>query len=195
MADRARSPVPGEDDGPVAWIVPEIASLGVLVLAALLAAGGLATGIVSVLGSQQDALTGTQLTGQALENGASWGGALLAVALVGVLGVAWWQAGTYAAPGDPDLEAATRLWRAWQLRRFALIGLLLTAAGAVAGFVGVLITTLNVPLGVPPINWARDILEGASTLATVLVAAVGIWVGGQVSELVSIPDDVEEPDR
>lgn len=81
------------------------------------------------------------------------------------------------------------------LRRFALIGLLLAAAGAVAGFVGVLITTLNVPGGGgPPINWARDILEGASTLATVLVAAVGIWVGGRVRELVSIPYSVDEPE-
>jgi hypothetical protein len=182
----------------VEWSVPEVAATAVLVLVCLLAAGGLATGIITVTGNPHlFGSSGDQLAALGTEYGASWAGPLLAIALVAVLGVAWWQAETWAdAVNDPDADdaddasvGAVRLWRSWQLRRWAQFGLLVTAAGSVAGLAGALIASGNTPGGFgPPAMWAHDVLTGAEALGTLLVAAVGFWIASRVQGAASLDE-------
>ncbi len=164
----------------------------------VLAVGGLATGIITITGRAMPLPTSTQVAALGIENGAAWAGPLLAIALLAVLGVAWWQARTCSdTPGDTENgevpESSARLGRAWQLRRWAQVGLLLTSAGSVAGLAGTLISSDTAPgagFG-PPFEWSHDVLTGAYVLATLLVSAAGIWMGARVRDLVG---GVEEDD-
>ncbi len=179
-----------ELDGRLGWSVPEVAASAVLLVVGLLAAGGLATGIVTVAGDTSTlGLTTRQVAGSAIGTAASWANPLLAVALIGVLGVAWVQArssaiGVDGSDSSKQRQGATRTWRAWQLRRWALVGLLVTSAGSVAELVGALIMLTAPPgAGIPSFEWAHDILLGAGAITTLMVASAGIWIGARVREL------------
>jgi len=94
-----------EDEGfvqhRVPWEGPEAAAAAVLVGVTLLAAGGLGTGIarVEAFGTP---FPGLLVVWEAVQFGAQWAGALTAVALLGVLGVCWWQhRGWTEELGDP----------------------------------------------------------------------------------------------
>ena len=164
----------------VDWEVPEMAAVVVLVAVGLLVLGGLATGIAAAAGAPEAVGpgAGTVAAGSSIQLGAVWAEPLLAIVLLGVLGVCWWQVDAWsAAPNDSDPpEVAGHIRRGRQIALWVNAALILTLAGSVALFAGLLLTNSH-PGNLPSLVWSRDIYEAASVLAVATIAFGGIWAG------------------
>jgi hypothetical protein len=79
----------GESETILAWEVPEIAAIVVLVAFAVLVVGGLVAGIVASTGANGAFPATRQFTGQAITYGATWAEPLLAIALLAVVALCW----------------------------------------------------------------------------------------------------------
>ncbi|MDA8314648.1 MAG: hypothetical protein M0010_05670 [Actinomycetota bacterium] len=98
--------------------------------------------------------------------------------LLGVLGVCWWQVDAWSgALSDADPKEVTgHIRRGRQIARWVSVALVLTLAGSVALFVGLLLTNSHSG-SVPSLIWSRDIYEAASVLAVATIVIGGIWAG------------------
>ena len=171
--------VPTEEAGPgprLAWEVPEIAGAAILVSIALLIVGGLATGIaraVSTSGAWPG--PGNQQAWAAIQFGAQWASPVVAVFLLGVLGLCWWQKQGWrevveGSDGDEELsEAGAHLRRAQRMVVWTRVVLALTALGSIAFFAA----ELGVNEGS---DGTFDIYPGASTVAVVALFAGAVWI-------------------
>ncbi len=101
---------------------------------------------------------------------------LLAIVLLGVLGVCWRQVDTWSgAPNDTDpAEVASHIRRVEQIARWVNAALVLTFLGSVALFAGLLLPNSH-PGDLPSLIWSRDIYEAASVLAVAAIVSGGIW--------------------
>lgn len=172
-----------EDDSEMrpilAWEVPEIAAVVVLVAFAVLALGGLVAGIIFSTSIGGGFPATRQFTGEAITFGAAWAGPLLAIALLGVVGLGWWQIDTCKEAGDEeprrfdDHEVHGRMRRAWLIAVAAQVALILTVAGSIAALVG----TVLASLGGGAQNWSRFVIEGASLVGVLVIAAGGWKIG------------------
>jgi len=164
---------------PFAWEVPELIALAVLVGVAVLAVGGLATGIVRSF-SPTSSFAGSQDVWNAIEFGAQWANAILAAIVLGVLGVCWWQLEAWEeVREEPDSEndlseALGHIQRTRRIISCTGVALGATAAGSVAGFVAQIGTYGSNPL------WTLDILGAAEMLAVIVISGTGILVGRQL---------------
>jgi hypothetical protein len=169
----------------LAWEIPEIAAVAVLMAVGALIVGGLVAGIVA----STPTYVGTSArfaTGNAISFGAFWAGPPLAIALLGVVGLSWWQLETWRAASEPDderdqrAEAAGHMRRAHRISQWSQVALLLICAGAVALVVS---STLLSTGGVNSnsADWARVVVEAANLLAIVVVAGAGIWIARKVT--------------
>jgi hypothetical protein len=184
--------VGGETRATLSWEVPEIAAVVVLVAFGALTVGGLVAGIIFSTSTDGGFPATRQITGEAITFGAAWAGPLLAIALLGVVGLSWWLIETWGEAGDEeprqfdDLEVQGRMWRAWRIGMAAQIALILTVGGSIAALVG----TVMGSLGGGPQNWSRFVIEGASVIG-VLVLAVGGWkIGRSARARAGFPGDV-----
>lgn len=172
----------GNDDDarepPVDWEVPEIAAIAILVAVGLLVLGGLATGIAASAGAPAAFGPGAEAvaTGSAIQVGAVWAEPMLAIVLLGVLGVCWWHVDAWSgAVSDADrAEAAGHILRGRKIARWVSVALVLTLAGSVALFAGLLLTNSHSG-NVPSLIWSRDIYEAASVLAVATIVLGGMW--------------------
>jgi hypothetical protein len=120
------------------------------------------------------------LPGAAINFGATWAEPLLAVALLGVVGLSWWQIEAWGEMGEGEIhdtddpEALGHIERARRIGLAAEVALIVTLAGSVADLVG---PVIEIPWGGAR-NWARYIISGASVLG-VLAIAVGGWIIGR----------------
>jgi hypothetical protein len=95
------------------WEVPEIVGVALLVVTALLATSGLVTGIARSFSFPNGGFgePPIQLTWNAISFGAQWASPVIAVFLLGVLGLCWYQLQVWseliAAPGDDDDDEET----------------------------------------------------------------------------------------
>jgi uncharacterized membrane protein (DUF485 family) len=164
--------------GSVAWEVPEIAGVAVLVAFFVTVVGGLAMGIDVSVGQQAPYVDQMENTWNAIQFGASWAEPLLAIILLGVVGLCWWQVEAWSDELDEDTEeglaAFGHLRRARQISRWALGALILTATGAVADLIALI--GFNIPAHGGQVAWARVIGVGAATVATVVVVVAGLVV-------------------
>jgi hypothetical protein len=170
--------VTDEDDlGPptLPWEVPEIASIVVLVAFGALVVGGLVAGIV--LDTELNGPIQSQLTGEAIEFGTTWAEPLLAIALLGIVSLAWWQVEAWANKGEDsqydDYAARGHIERAGRIGLSAQAALLVTVAGSIAALVGE--TILNNGSGAG--GWSRDILAGAALVGVLAITTGGLWIG------------------
>ena len=145
----------------------------------LLAVGGLVAGIVASVGTDfAPAGAGTQITGVSIINGAAWANALFAVALLGVVGVGWWQAqawdearGREDDPADEG-EALGHIDRAHKICVWGVAALAVTLAGSVALLVGAILE------GGPSSDaqsWSQDVVEVANVLAVATMSFAALW--------------------
>lgn len=174
----------GDDDDArqprVDWEVPEVAATVILVAVGLLVMGGLATGIAAAAGAP-DAFGpgGRALTaGSSIQLGAVWAEPLLAIVLLGVLGVCWWHVDAWSgALNDIEpAEVAAHIRRGQQIALWVNAALVLTLVGSVAIFAGLLLTNSQ-PGNLPSLIWSRDIYEAASVLAVAAIVSGGVWAG------------------
>jgi hypothetical protein len=152
----------------------------------VLVAGGLVAGIVASAPSYGGGTPLRITVSTAISFGATWAGPFLAIALLGLVGLCWWQAEAWGAAIEPDdardrvAEAAGHIRRAHRISQWTQVALLLVCAGAVAQVVSsALLSTGGVAANA--VNWARIIVEVANLLAVLAVAGVGAWIGRKVS--------------
>jgi hypothetical protein len=169
----------------LAWEIPETAAVAVLVAVGALIVGGFVAGIMA--STSTDVGTPARFaTGNAIGFGAFWAGPPVAIALLGVVGLSWWQAETWSAASEPDderdqgAEAAGHMRRAHRISQWSQVALLLICAGAVALVVS---STLLSTGGVNSnsVDWARVVVEAANLLAILVVAGAGIWIARKVA--------------
>jgi hypothetical protein len=168
---------------PVAWEVPETIVAAVLATVTVLVVGGLATGIArvaSVSASSFPPGLNSQEIWNAIQFGSLWAGPVVTVIALGALGLCWWQTQAWAEAAearDPvgDVsEAEGHILRARLLARWAIVTLVVTAAGSVAYFVA------EVGLNSGGQVWPLDINAGASLLAVLVLLGGGVLVGRQL---------------
>jgi len=189
--DPGRAPDPNEArnrEPRLDWEVPEIVAVAVLVTVAVLAVGGLATGIARSV-TFQSPYTGFFSIWNAVQFGAQWAGPLIALAVLGVLGVCWWQLQAWAEViempdnSDDDLpEALGHMHRARLMISWAVGALGVTAAGSVAGFAAQVGQQGRIGLAWPP-----DLISGAGMLAVLVVVSTGVLVGRQLNHRYRTP--------
>lgn len=193
MPDEPPPPTPEVDDGSpwggyeeeggeprVPWEVPEVAAVVVLVAVGLLILGGLGTGIAATIGSTVPigAGAGTEVTGESIAFGTTWAGPLLAMVLLAVLGLCWWQVHGWAEVSAEveHHEASTHVLRGQRLAWWAKGALVLTLAGSFASLAGTMLTN-SAAVAEPALIWSRDIYDVASVLAVAVIASGGVWIG------------------
>jgi len=153
--------------------------VAVLVAFFVIALGGLATGI-DVSSSQQAPYLGDPMENiwNAIQFGASWAEPLLAIVLVGVVGLCWWQVEAWSEEIEearPEgVVAVGHVRRARRISRWAVGGLIVMTMGAIAGFVAMI--GFDVPSHPGRLAWSRVIGVGADTVATVVVVLMGLVV-------------------
>lgn len=177
------------------WSAPEVAAVAVLAAVGVLAAGGLAMGI-DVAATTPSPFSGSLVnTWTSITYGASWTGPVLAMALVAVAGLCWWQADRWAedaaddgpagdattddaATDDSAAEAVGHArWyvaRAMRLAVWDLAALALVTAASLALVASVVGLDVTEPVGQQ--GWARVIGVSADALAVILVSACGVAV-------------------
>jgi hypothetical protein len=175
-----------EDDAPprLPWELPEIVAVAVLVAFFLLVVGGLVTAIVTGTAPNGSPSPGNQLIGMAIQYGTEWAEPLLAVVLLAVLGLCWWQFQTWAdvaeTTGDDQqaFDAQGHIHRARQITIWTQAALALTALGSLAFFAGGVLSAT----GYSRFVWSHDFYEGASALAVIVLAGVGLLVGKRLGQ-------------
>jgi hypothetical protein len=180
---------PDEIDGSayrLAWEVPETGAVAVLAAVGVLMVGGLVAGVVAANSPSYGGGTPLRISvSTAISFGATWAGPLLAIALLAIVGLCWWQAEAWGAVSEPDheferaVEAVGHIQRAHRICWWAQAELLLVCLGAVALVVSsALLSTGGLNAGA--VNWVRIIVEVANLLAVLAVASVGAWIGRKV---------------
>jgi hypothetical protein len=158
-----------------------LAAVGVLVV------GGLVAGIVASTMSYGGITQGGAVAGNAIGFGAGWAEPLLAMALLGVVGVCWWQFEAWSDASEPDdgldrvVEVTGHIGRAKRISQWTQAELLLLCAGAVALVVGIVLQSIGVGSNADAVDWARIVIEVASLLAVLVVAGAGAWIGRKIT--------------
>jgi hypothetical protein len=170
----------------LAWEVPETAAVAVLVAVGVLMAGGLVAGIVAAGTPSYGGGTSLRIAAStAISFGATWAGPLLAIALLGIAGLCWWQSEAWGALSEPDeeskrtFEAVGHMQRAHRICQWTQIELLLICLGAVALVVSSTLLSTG-GLSANAVSWARIIVQTVNLLAVLAVASVGVWIGRKV---------------
>jgi hypothetical protein len=171
-------PEEGDPDSRLAWEVPEIVAGTILVSIAILATGGLATGIahdIATSGQFFPSGLDNQQVWSAVQIGAQWASPIVALILVGVVGLCWWQwQGWSEVMEDPERadelsEALGHLRRAQRMAMWNRVILVVTAIGSIAVFVA--------QLGIYGRSEATlDIYPGVETLAVMVLLAGALWI-------------------
>ncbi|MHB8264219.1 MAG: hypothetical protein ACYDGY_10850 [Acidimicrobiales bacterium] len=176
-----------DSEARLAWEAPEVAAVAVLVAVTVLIVGGLVSGIVAST-STYGPFPATQLiAGAVITAGAEWADSLVAVVLLGVIGICWWQSEAWADASEPDdehdrvLQAYGHVRRANRISVLAQGALFLTCAGAIALLVGGVLQTTGQGGNTGSLNWSHCIFQGANLLAVLVVAGAGYWAGRQVN--------------
>lgn len=185
MPDESSLLVPENDGGgagepPVDWEVPEVAAVAVLVAVGLLVLGGLATGIAAASGASGSIPpgAGVVVAGSSIQTGAAWAEPLLAILLLGVLGLCWWQVDGWsdASEDTESSEVAGHLRRGRQIAVWVQGALILTLAGSASLFAGMLLVN-SYGGNRSSLIWSRDLYQAASLLAVAALVSGGLWIG------------------
>lgn len=173
IADGADAPL---DSSSLAWEVPEIAAVAILFAFLVIVVGGLATGFDVSASQQAPYFDPMENIWNAVQFGASWAEPLLAIVLLGVVGLCWWQVEAWSEEieeaSSEGFTALGHMQRARRISQWALGGLIVTAIGAVAGLAALI--GFNIPSHPGQVVWSRVIGAGADTMATVVVVVAGI---------------------
>lgn len=181
MTDERPSRIPAEVTATLStpqadWEVPEIAAVVILTAVGILILGGLATGIAAAVGSPGafGPGAGDVLKGASIQAGAEWAEPLLAIVLLGVLGLCWWHVSAWSDMSDhAPSQVVSHIRRGRQIARWVNGTLLLTLAGSIALLAGEVLTYSQSHQS--SLIWSHYIYEGASVLAVAAITAGGLW--------------------
>jgi hypothetical protein len=158
------------------WELPEIIAIAILLAFSVLAVGGLLAGILEANNLNQPGLPNGQTVGPAIQTGSGWAEPLLGIALLAVIALLWWTSQTWTGsqhddePLADDLETWPRIIRWIRITRWTQGGLLLTAAGGIASFVGDILLFSGQ-------GHASQyyVVSGSSCLAILVIAGAGLF--------------------
>ena len=158
-----------------------MAGVAILVSLALLATGGLATGIARII-TTENVFPGSdiQVTWNSITFATQWASPVVAVLLLTVIGLCWWQLQAWSEliespdPDDDPSDALRHIRRAHLMARWTLVGVALTALGAVALFVSQVATYAGLTDG----DCTLEISSAANMLAVFALLAAALWAGG-----------------
>jgi hypothetical protein len=176
-------PEESDRDARLEWEVPEIVAGTILVSVAILPIGGLATGIardVATYGQVFPSGLFNQQVWSAVSLGAEWASPFVALILLGVVALCWWQwQGWSEVIEDPERvdeasEALGHLRRAQRTAMWARVVLIVTALGAIAAFVA----QVGVTSG---FQASLDIFDGVETLAVFVLLAGTLWIDSKLT--------------
>ncbi len=177
----------GSGGSPRRWTLPELASGLLIAVVAILAIGGLASGIAGALG-MAPGIRNNDL-GDVLSQATEWSAPWVPLLLVAALAVTWWETGRWrASPHTLAPRESSGLWRAratpgtgpplhvLRVRRLAMCAGTLVALTAVSSVIGFAASLGSLPHAPP----AWQILEtafdsGSGTLATLLLCVTGFF--------------------
>jgi hypothetical protein len=166
------------------WDIPEFAAAAVLGAIAVLIAGATVAGI-AVGASQIGLPPGTgETVGADMQYAAQWADIVIAIVLLALSALCWWQAEGWLETASARTPAADTRGALDHLRRVRAITiateveLVLTGVGALAAFVGAILFYGGAPSGSDA--WTRDILPAANFLAVVAVVTAGMLVARRV---------------
>ncbi|MHB8682544.1 MAG: hypothetical protein ACYDA2_10685 [Acidimicrobiales bacterium] len=150
--------------------VPELAAATVLVVVGLLAIGGLVSAVASLWETGYGIQPSSQRAANALLTGTGWAHPFTALFLLAAVVLLRW----HRSRGDDDGERTVATWLE--------VGLLVTSAGAIAAFVGALLSFVGTQGGSPSTSVVvvRDVDAAVILLATVAVTAAGLVIGGRL---------------
>jgi hypothetical protein len=156
----------------VPWEVAEVGSTAVLLSTLILVLGGLASGLVATV----------QFAGSsdAVDFGAQWADPLLAMILLGLVGLSWWQHTGWMGDSneiDSGSEVAAHLARFRKISFWGQLGLLLTVAGSASYFGSAVATDIGFSPPGPEGIWSQAVFAGASFLAVTALAVAGLFIG------------------
>ncbi len=121
-----------------------------------------------------------QTVGASIEFGSLWATVVLAVVLLGLIGVCWWHLGEWERGPEDDeptqitAEALGHTLRTRGIVLWVQVMFVITAAGAIAELVGAVMERFGTG-GVA--SWASDFDTGANTLAVLAIAVTGVLFG------------------
>jgi hypothetical protein len=175
----------GSGGSPRRWTLPELAAGLLIAVVAILAIGGLATGIAGALG-MSPGIRSNDL-GDVLSQATEWSAPWVPLLLVAALAVTWWETGRWRASSHPLAPGESPgLWGAapgtgpplhvLRVRRLAICAGTLVALTAASSVIGLAASLGSLPHAPP----AWQILEtafdsGSGTLATLLLCVTGFF--------------------
>jgi len=174
-----------------AWEIQEIAAAALMAVVAVVAVTGVAAGIVANTGSGAGPF-GREAVSEVLLQSTLWAGILIAFLVVSALGLVWWQVEGWTdaleelgddrgddhrdGPGPTEeadeAEAVAHLRRNRALGAWGAVSLLVIAMAAIGALVGVVLLQATIPSS---LDWQEVISNSGSTLATVILAGVGVY--------------------
>ena len=152
----------------------------VLVAVALLALGGLATGLA--MSAARQVGYSRFLTGRSTEFGAAWASAVIAAVIFGVLGVCWWRLLTWEQrrdTGEGSVVAELHVARIRGLLTWIEVAFLLTSVASIAQLVGAVMASVG-----SVAIWAPDFNVGANMVAVLVIAVTGVVYGRRLRDRV-----------
>lgn len=159
------------------WGVPEFGATAVLVGTGVLVLGGLASGIAAAVNVPN--------APSAVEFGAQWASPALAMILLGVVGLSWWQFQGWSkadfADTQEEEEGAARMERFQKISLWAQTGLLVVICATASFFGAVVAARFDLPgdVGVP-VALSQAILAAAVFVTVTVVGGAGLIIGRQV---------------
>jgi hypothetical protein len=170
------------------WDLPDIAAVAILLAFYVVVLGGLVAGILYTSNFDQSQIPDSNLTiGTAIQSGSGWASPIMAVVLLSVIAVCWWQSRPQQIEeleseefeGDePQLASFddARAIRSRVIIYFVQVGFLLVTAGAIASLVGQILLVS----GISGQTKAYFVTPGANCVAVIVIAGVGLFAGRQV---------------
>ena len=167
------------------WTLPELAAGLLIAVVAILAIGGLATGIAGALG-MGPGIRNNDL-GDVLSQATEWSVPWVPLLLVAALAVTWWETVRWRASSHPLTPGeSSGLWRAapgtgpplhvLRVRRLAMCAGTLVVLTAVSSVIGFASSLGSLPHAPPAWQiWETAFDSGGGTLATLLLCVTGFF--------------------
>jgi hypothetical protein len=165
-------------DGSPAWEVPEIVAVAVLIAFFATVIGALATGIDVSMATSPPFFDPMESVWNSIQFGTTWAEPVLAIILLGVVGLCWWRVAAWSEVRGADANnhstALGHIQRARRISLWALSSLIITAVGAIAGIIALI--GFNIPSHPGRIVWSRVFGAAAGVLADIVIVVAGALV-------------------
>lgn len=180
----------------LAWEVPEVVGVVVLVAVGVIMIGGLVSGVARALTESSSNFPpglSSQETWNAIQFGSEWAGPVVTLIVLGVLGLCWWQVQGWlevleAPTADDDLsEASGHLRRDRHIAYMAMVEVIVSAVASLSALVAAVGSNTGESL------WVQDISASASLVAVVLLLGVAGFLARRLSRSIADAGESRQP--